>query len=100
MDKNTPKNGKIEKILSSFTALQGAPKPLFVLLIVLYFVTVRFTIYTAGPGGGTMIMIGGHRMPLATFTGVLASVSGMCVIFLVLLFNKTGFSARPTVKTR
>ena len=68
-------------------------KPLFfagfVSLLVLYLVAAIFT--SRFSRSQDFLMIGNALLPVSSFTGVLSSLSNICIIFLVVLYKKPGF---------
>ncbi len=61
----------------------------FVVLLMLYIAASVVTPLVSR--SQNMIVIGNSRLPVATFAGVVSSVSNICVIFLAVLYGKRGF---------
>ncbi len=80
----------LEKTLESLARRQKAPVGTFVVLLLLYFVLSIAVRVTAGSKG--VLILGSAPVPLATFTGVISTVSNMCIILLVVFCGKAGFA--------
>lgn len=61
----------------------------FVLLIVIYLVSTVFTVRTSVAEG--VFEIGRAMIPKAALTGVISTISNMCLIILVVLYRNIGF---------
>ena len=74
---------------------KSAPRVLFWILLVLYFVC-NFVISVSASSGAS-IMVAGHALPLYTFAGVFSSISNVCIIVVAFYYGKQGFVAALTV---
>ena len=68
---------------------KGLPKIVFAAILLLY-ILASFGVIRVASGQGAIILFG-NPTPVASFAGVLSSLANICIIFLVLFFNKTGF---------
>ena len=79
----------IDDTLKKILITKDVPKWVYVLLILLYaLATVLLTVIARNQN---IITLFGTPVPVSTFTGVIASFSNMCLIFLVVFFYKLGF---------
>ena len=79
----------IDDTLKKILITKDVPKWVYVLLILLYaLATILLTVIARNQN---IITLFGTPVPVSTFTGVIASFSNMCLIFLVVLFYKLGF---------
>ena len=66
-----------------------APFFVYILLLLLYigsFIILRLTARSSG----AMVSLGRAKLPVAAFTGVFSAMSNMCLIFIVVFFNRLG----------
>ncbi len=89
MGKEKDNKKKIDKSLREILIGKSVPKSAYFLLLVLYGVATMFVVRSTGAVG--TIRIFGLEVPKLAFTGVYSSLANMCVIFLVVLFRKTGY---------
>ncbi|MCR5427613.1 MAG: hypothetical protein K6F16_01320, partial [Lachnospiraceae bacterium] len=66
-----------------------APFFVYVLLLVLY-IGSYIVLRLAARNSGVMVPLGRARLPVAAFTGVFSAISNMCLIFMVVFFNRLG----------
>ena len=94
MNRNRNEKGKkriLEKTIESLTHQKKAPVGVFVVLILLYIVLSVAIRYSSGTQA--IVMLGGAPIPLNTLTGVFSNVSNLCIILVVVLGGKAGFTA-------
>ncbi len=89
MGKEKDNKKKIDKSLREILIGKSVPKSAYFLLLVLYGVATMFVVRSTGAVGTVRIF--GLEVPKLAFTGVYSSLANMCVIFLVVLFRKTGY---------
>ena len=68
---------------------KSVPKSAYFLIILLYGVVSMLLVRSVGATG--VLRIFGIPVPKQAFTGVYSSLGNMCIIFLVILFHKTGY---------
>lgn len=89
-DKEADQSSTLEVTLNRLYSIKKKPsKFLFVFLTVLYIVASIVVSVMARIGGN--IWIFGHEIPVYSLTGVLSSMSNICVIVLAVYYGKTGF---------
>lgn len=88
-DKKEKKGLTIEKTLNKLSAEKKVSPLLYVLLIVMFCVSSVLVGRVARSTG--MLTFAGKATPIASFAGVLSSLSNICVILLVVFFKKKGF---------
>ena len=91
-DKNSNENK--DGFINSISTRSIKARIVFVVLLLLYLaavIMVNVSSARQGAGEGIVIKIFGTRIPFATFTGVFSSLANMCIIFLVVLFDRPGF---------
>ena len=66
-----------------------APKSLFVLLLLIYFISNVMMSRIARLDFNLLMF--GNRIPITAFTGCFSAVANMCIIFMVVFFRKWGF---------
>jgi diguanylate cyclase (GGDEF)-like protein len=94
--KNTEgETGILEKTLNSLGRQTEAPIGVFIVLLVLYFVTSITVSVTAG--SQEVVMIGGKTFSVYMFAGVLSSVSNLCIVLMVVFCGQLGFVASVAV---
>ncbi|MCR4939589.1 MAG: EAL domain-containing protein [Treponemataceae bacterium] len=85
----------MKKYISDFAAnangsqRKQAPKWAFVLIILLYALTLLLVIGVARKSGSLSLF--GRDISVQVFSGVFASLGNICIIFLVVFFRKIGF---------
>ena len=90
-NKNTAKSGHktIEQILNSLSTRKKSPLWLFVLLIVVYVLTILAV--RSLSMSSHYLHIGHARVSFHAFAGIFSSMSNLCVIFLTLYYKKKGY---------
>ena len=66
-----------------------APFFVYVLILVLY-IGSYIGLRLAARNSGALIELGRAKLPIAAFTGVFSAISNMCLVFLVVFFNRLG----------
>lgn len=94
-DKATEETRILEKTLDSLEVSRQAPKSVFVLMLVLYFVAAVTVSITAG--SHKEVMIGSTPVSVYTFAGIFSSLSNLCIILMVIFCGKAGFIASVIV---
>ncbi len=90
MEKNkTHKKINIDKTLKILSRRKEIPKSAYILIILLYTVSIYFVLKSARSTG--IVTVLGREVPKASFTGVYSSLGNLCAIFLVVLFKQTGY---------
>ncbi|MBQ9537855.1 MAG: bifunctional diguanylate cyclase/phosphodiesterase [Treponema sp.] len=97
MARDRKKDIGIENILGIASEHRGRSMLMFVFIILLYVVTEIITGRVASANG--VFIIGKRPLPIASFTGVLSSISNICVIILVVFFRKRGFRVALVICT-
>ena len=87
MDNNERK--KVDKSMREILIGKQVPKTAFILILLIYALTTILLQINVRADG--VIMIFGRAVPKASFMGVYSSVGNICLIFLVILFRKTGY---------
>ncbi len=62
---------------------------LFLLLLFIYGMASTFTAMASK--SGIVITLGGSRLPLPAFAGILSTLGNICIIFIVILYGKQGY---------
>ncbi len=79
----------IDTTLKDISLGKNIPKIAFVSILLLYvFVSVFVARFAHS---NTSIILFGNALPLAIFTGSFSSLANICIIFLVVLFKRSGF---------
>lgn len=88
--KNNVKKQTIDSTLRSITSgKRNMPKSGFVLLLVLYAITLVILVKVSH--GGDDYMLGTRAIPLRSLAGVFSSLSNMCLILLTVFYGKVGY---------
>ncbi|MCR4775368.1 MAG: EAL domain-containing protein [Saccharofermentans sp.] len=86
------RSGKqIDKILRDLSLKKEAPKSGYILLVLLYILAMAGTVF-ASRNGSRMISLFENQIPFSAFAGVFSSLANICIICLVVLYRKVGFS--------
>ena len=91
-DKETNENKN--NFMSEVSTRSIKARIVFVVLLLLYLaavIMVNVSSNKQGADGGIFINIFRTKIPFSTFTGVFSSIANMCIIFLVVLFDRPGF---------
>ncbi|MBP0954931.1 MAG: EAL domain-containing protein [Oscillospiraceae bacterium] len=92
MDKKLrPNSNIIERLADSLRAEAKAPAGAFVVLILLYIISV--VMITVVARSEAVITLGDMKAPLDSFAGVFSALSNICVIMIVVFYGKSGFIA-------
>ena len=83
------KGKSVDRTLRDVVIGTSVPKSGYVLLLLLYIIATFFVRQSAINQGSIIVM--GKLVPYATFSGVFSSLANLSLIFLVLLYRKTGF---------
>ena len=86
---NTGETRILEKTLESLEVGRQTHKSVLILLLLLYFAAAFATSMTAG--SQKEVMIGSIPLSVYTFAGIFASLSNLCIIFMVIFCQKAGF---------
>lgn len=78
-----------EKTLNDLSFNSGAPKPGFVLLLLLYIASFVAVVRTSISAGSSMLF--GQAIPYHSLTGAFSSFGNLCIIFLAVFYGKTGY---------
>ncbi len=92
---NAPKLGTIERTLESLSTRKRTSKVYFFILMILYISTTLLISHIAR--SQDMIQFAGLMIPVSAFTGVLSSLGNICIILIVVLFDKVGFITALTI---
>ncbi len=80
----------IEDTLNSlYLSKRSVPKIFYGILLLLYLIAT--TTVGISAGAETEVTMFGHSFPIYTFAGVFSALANICVIFLAVYFDKTGF---------
>lgn len=92
MDKKLrPNSNIIERLADSLRAEAKAPAGAFVVLILLYIISV--VMITVVARSEAVITLGDMKAPLDSFAGVFSALSNICIIMIVVFYGKSGFIA-------
>ncbi len=92
MDKKLrPNSSIIEQLADSLRAEAKAPAGAFVVLILLYIISV--VMITVVARSEAVITLGNMKAPLDSFAGVFSALSNICIIMIVVFYGKSGFIA-------
>lgn len=94
MTKDYKKNKGMDRTLRDITIGNKVPWSAFVLLLLIYIIPSFFTRYVAtNPGVINVTLVGGvvRSVPFSSFAGVLTSIANLALMFLVILFKKSGY---------
>ena len=92
MDKKLrPNSNIIEQLADSLRAEAKAPAGAFVVLILLYIISV--VMITVVARSEAVITLGDMKAPLDSFAGVFSALSNICIIMIVVFYGKSGFIA-------
>ena len=80
---------QLDKSMREILLGKSVPKSAYFLIILLYGVVSVLLVRSVGATG--VLRIFGIPVPKQAFTGVYSSLGNMCIIFLVILFHKTGY---------
>ncbi len=83
------KGKKTNDILNDVYRRKGPPQLMFAAILLLYIIASIGVMRIAREQ--SMIILFGGRAPISSFAGVFSALANICVIFLVLFFNKAGF---------
>ena len=86
---STATRDNMNKIMRELYYKKEAPKSGFVLIVIIYLITVSLTIL-ASRSQGTLVLFD-NPISYASFAGVFSSLSNMCVICLAVFYRKPGF---------
>lgn len=84
----------MDRTLRDITIGNKVPWSAFVLLLLIYIIPSFFTRYVAtNPGVINVTLVGGvvRSVPFSSFAGVLTSIANLALMFLVILFKKSGY---------
>jgi len=79
----------IDNTLKNISLNKGIPKVVFILLIAVYVLVYFLTAVTAR--NQNVITLMNIKLPISSFTGVIASLGNICIIFMVVFFGKIGY---------
>ena len=88
------KNKGMDRTLRDITIGNKVPWSAFVLLLLMYIIPSFFTRYVAtNPGVINVTLVGGvvRSVPFSSFAGVLTAIANLALMFLVILFKKSGY---------
>lgn len=88
-------NRILEKTIDSLALRREAPRSVFVIILVLYFVFSVTVSLTAG--SQRVVVFGGNPVSLYTFAGIFSSAANLCIILMVVFCGKPGFIASVSV---
>ena len=94
MTKDYKKNQGMDRTLRDITIGNKVPWSAFVLLLLMYIIPSFFTRYVAtNPGVINVTLVGGvvRSVPFSSFAGVLTAIANLALMFLVILFKKSGY---------
>ena len=83
---STATRDNMNKIMRDLYYKKEAPKSGFVLIVIIYLITVSLTIL-ASRSQGTLVLFD-NPISYASFAGVFSSLSNMCVICLAVFYRK------------
>ena len=82
-------NNRVDKTLRMLSLNREAPKSAFILLLMLFFISVFLTSKTALSEGTTYLF--GIPFENKSFTGIFSMMGNICLICLAMLFRRTGY---------
>ncbi len=88
---------RLDKSMRELLLGKSVPKSAYFLIILIYGVVSVLLVKNTGASG--VIRLFGIPVPKQTFTGVYSSLANMCIIFLVILFHKTGYVTSMIILT-
>ena len=93
MDKKS--NNNIDKTLKKLSLNKEAPKSAFILLMLIYAISIFMTIKSSTTQG--FVSIGGDYIAYSSFTGMFSMLGNICIICLVMLFRRVGYIVSMTI---
>lgn len=93
MDKKS--NNNIDKTLKKLSLNKEAPKSAFILLMLIYAISIFMTIKSSTTQG--FVSIGGDFIAYSSFTGMFSMLGNICIICLVMLFRRVGYIVSMTI---
>ena len=93
MDKKS--NNNIDKTLIKLSLNKEAPKSAFILLMLIYAISIFMTIKSSTTQ--EFISIGGDLIAYSSFTGMFSMLGNICIICLVMLFRRVGYIVSMTI---
>ncbi|MBR4404308.1 MAG: hypothetical protein IKT10_04265, partial [Clostridiales bacterium] len=82
-------NNRVDKTLRMLSLNREAPKSAFILLLMLFFISIFLTSKTALSEGTTYLF--GIPFENKSFTGIFSMMGNICLICLAMLFRRTGY---------
>lgn len=93
MDKKS--NNNIDKTLKKLSLNKEAPKSAFILLMLIYAISIFMTIKSSTTQG--FVSIGDDYIAYSSFTGMFSMLGNICIICLVMLFRRVGYIVSMTI---
>ena len=93
MDKKS--NNNIDKTLTKLSLNKEAPKSAFILLMLIYAISIFMTIKSSTTQG--FVSIGDDYIAYSSFTGMFSMLGNICIICLVMLFRRVGYIVSMTM---
>ena len=93
MDKKS--NNNIDKTLTKLSLNKEAPKSAFILLMLIYAISIFMTIKSSTTQG--FVSIGDEYIAYSSFTGMFSMLGNICIICLVMLFRRVGYIVSMTI---
>jgi len=93
MDKKS--NNNIDKTLTKLSLNKEAPKSAFILLMLIYAISIFMTIKSSTTQG--FVSIGDDYIAYSSFTGMFSMLGNICIICLVMLFRRVGYIVSMTI---
>ncbi|MCR5383912.1 MAG: EAL domain-containing protein [Saccharofermentans sp.] len=93
MDKKS--NNNIDKTLKMLSLNKEAPKSAFILLMLIYAISIFMTIKSSTTQG--FVSIGGDFIAYSSFTGMFSMLGNICIICLVMLCRRVGYIVSMTI---
>ncbi|MBR2549610.1 MAG: EAL domain-containing protein [Clostridiales bacterium] len=93
MDKKS--NNNIDKTLKMLSLNKEAPKSAFILLMLIYAISIFMTIKSSTTQG--FVSIGDDYIAYSSFTGMFSMLGNICIICLVMLFRRVGYIVSMTI---
>jgi diguanylate cyclase (GGDEF)-like protein len=88
-------NNNIDKTLTKLSLNKEAPKSAFILLMLIYGISIFLTMRTSTAHG--FVSIGGNIISYSAFTGMFSMLGNICIICLVMLFRRMGYIVSMTL---
>lgn len=88
-------DNNIDKTLFNLSIKKEAPKSAFILLILIYAISMFLTIRASTTEG--FVSIGDTFISFSSFTGVFSMLGNICIICLVMLFRRVGYIVSMTI---